>query len=135
MDESDKKAIEGQLVLRERILALKKKQQELHKETWHKVSLFFSTLIVFALCGLVIFIGARDFPTLPKDNSSNQAQYSLFWNGKSWYEGRVHFQKPDDANDRFLPHTDLAVRSLLILSGLGVAALFAIRLAKNNDES
>jgi len=59
MDESDKKAIEDQFLLRERVLVLKKKQQELNKETWRRWGTFFSVLLVFVFCGWVIYIGGN----------------------------------------------------------------------------
>jgi len=158
MDEADKKLIEEQLTLRERVLTLKKKQQELNKETLRRWGLFLSALIVFALCGWVIWIGmdgSRICSNLPKGdcNTSKQCTFVLSWKSKSKEKSEqpkqresffgdkfsknkasIKFSKPVDSDDKLLPAMHLAFRGLFILSGLGVAALFAACLARNSDE-
>ena len=135
MDEADKKAIEEQLALRERVLAFKKKQQEFHRETWRRWGLFIGALVVFGLCGWVIYIGKQSFLT---DNfSTTPRQYELSWNknNASWNSGIMSFKRPVESDDNLLPAMKLAISGLFVLSGIGVAVLFAIHIAKDNDDS
>jgi len=54
MTDTDKKSIEDELVLREKVLAYKKKKQELNAETWHRVLKFLVLIFTIALCTAVV---------------------------------------------------------------------------------
>jgi len=56
MTDTDKKSIEDEIALRERVLAYKKKEQELNAETWHRVLKFLVLIFTLALCGAALFL-------------------------------------------------------------------------------
>ena len=62
MTDDDKRAIEAQLALKEKALALKERQHSLSVKWWRRyVAIPIVSLAIFALCGIAIYIGGSGF--------------------------------------------------------------------------
>lgn len=57
MNESEKAAIEAELAFREKILAIKKKRQELNRETWRRVGAAIGVGFILLLCAATVGFG------------------------------------------------------------------------------
>lgn len=72
MNETEKENIEIELALQEKIVAFKKKKQDLHKETWRRVGVGMSIGFILLLCSIAVVFGVREIRTILEDGVAQE---------------------------------------------------------------
>lgn len=80
MNEEEKRAIETQLALQERRLALRERQHNLSAKEWRKWGALVGGVVVFLLCFVVVGIGGCDFNFCDKATKDKAWCWSSYTN-------------------------------------------------------